>query len=538
MASRRCCPSLLGGILWTGLGVLFLLRNFGIGPSVWQMIGRYWPILLILLGLGKVIEYYRQTEGVSLRIGEIIGLFFLVIIGSALSRVSEMPMGDLFWRTPIRIGESEVNLGNSYSYTQEATFPVSPETPIRIDNSYGAVTVTSGSEREVRVRLKKVVFSDEESQAKNIASQIEISGSPEGGAEATTFVLKTNRDALAPKNYRFDTNMEVFVPRKVQLKIANSFGDVSVSGLEGKLDAATTQKTLDVRDFAGDVTASNRYGESRLSDITGSLTVDTRGRVEVDGVKGKVDIGDEYSPISVKRVEGPLTVRNTESSITVEDSSAPVVIDAQGSQVTARGLTSTLQVKTSHRRVQVSDIGSDVTLNTQYATVSVKQVKGSVTMESNSDRLTCEEIGGGLKVRARGTSVRANGVKGPVDVESTLKDVIVDKFENSCRVTDEYADVSLSTAAAGKFDISVTNRNGAIELSLPADAAFQIEASASNGQIESDFPGLKPERAAGDVATLQGRLKTGGPKIVLRTEYSNINLRTLSEDKEGGNHSH
>ena len=44
---------MLGALLWLGLGVLFLLRNFGIGPDLWSLAGRYWPILLILLGLGE-----------------------------------------------------------------------------------------------------------------------------------------------------------------------------------------------------------------------------------------------------------------------------------------------------------------------------------------------------------------------------------------------------------------------------------------------------------------------------------------------------
>ena len=39
-------PSLLGALLWIGLGTLFLLRNFGIGPDFWSMAARYWPIAL------------------------------------------------------------------------------------------------------------------------------------------------------------------------------------------------------------------------------------------------------------------------------------------------------------------------------------------------------------------------------------------------------------------------------------------------------------------------------------------------------------
>src|SRR5512136_2018964 len=113
MRDRRYRPSLLGGLLWTGLGIVFLLRNFGIGPDFWSLAARYWPILLILLGLGKVIDYYRQKGGVSLRIGEVIGLLLVLALGSAMGKVLESDMADLFWRAPIRFGNTDVNLGTS-----------------------------------------------------------------------------------------------------------------------------------------------------------------------------------------------------------------------------------------------------------------------------------------------------------------------------------------------------------------------------------------------------------------------------------------
>jgi hypothetical protein len=531
MASRKRCPSLLAGLLWTGIGVLFLLRNFGIGLDMWYLLGRYWPILLILLGLGKVIEYYRHTEGVSLRVGEVFGILFLLLIGISVTRVRESKVGDLLWTTPIKIGASDVSLGNSYSYTQETSYPVSPETPLRIENSYGTITVTPGSDREVTVRLRKSVFSDDEAHAKDIANQIKIEGQPEGGAEASTFVVKTNREDLASKDYRFNTDLEVLVPKRVRLRIMNSFGEVNVSNLEGNLEVATTQKTLEVREFAGDVTASNRYGDSRFADITGKLAVDARGRVEVEGVKGKVDIRNEFSPVVVNRADGPVTISNTESSITVEEVSSPVTIDARGSQVTARNLTASLKVSTSHRSVRITDIGAGVTLDTQYSQVNLTGVKGDVSIESNSDRLVCENLGGALKVKARASGVRANDIKGPVEIESTLKDIIVNNFAGACTISDEYAQVSLSSAASPKGNISVRNRNGDIDLFLPAEAAFQIDATTRSGRIDSDFPELKPVSTSGDVTSLKGALKAGGPRILLQTEYSNIRLGVRGEER-------
>src|SRR5881296_1059455 len=150
--SRKRRPSLMGGLLWTGLGLVFLLRNFGIGPDFWVIAGRYWPMLLILVGLGKVVDYYRQKEGISLRGGEIIGVIFLLLIGSLVTRISNSRIRD-YIRDGIDIDFGQSGrvpigdfLGNSYTFNQEAIYATTTAAkPLRIENSYGNVTISPGS---------------------------------------------------------------------------------------------------------------------------------------------------------------------------------------------------------------------------------------------------------------------------------------------------------------------------------------------------------------------------------------------------------
>jgi hypothetical protein len=533
------------------LGVLFLLRNFGIGPDFWSLAGRYWPILLILLGLGKVIDYYRQREGVSLRIGEVFGILFLLVVGSAITRINDSGLGRVFRDMPIHIRGTEMRpgqwFGNSYSYTDETSYPLAGEQNIRIENAYGLVTVTPGSDGEVRVRLRKVIYNDDEPRAKQIAQEIRLEAGPEGrqtpeaappkaeaepGRSGRTLVIRTNRDSLTSPDYKFNTDLEVFVPKKCRLQIQNSFGELRASNLEGRVDASTSHYPLDVRDCTGEFIISNRFAESRLFNLTGNVTVDARGRVYIEGIKGDVNVRNEYSAVEIRDVDGHATVSNTESSITLAKITQPVVVEARGTSLTATELGGTLKASTSHRRVQITDVASNVDLDSRYSTVAVKSVKGNLDISSNSDRYNLEDIRGYVKLKGQATGVRINAIEGPVEVQTTLKDVVVDNFTSGCSVVNEYADVTLSTGNLGKADISVKNRNGAIQLFLPEDAAFQIDATARNGQIDSDFSGLEPVSDAGADGRLKGALKTGGPKILLDTEYSNIRLRTRPGDSE------
>ena len=51
-ASSSCS----GAFILILLGILFLLSNFGVLPwSVWEIIGRFWPVALILFGLEILI---------------------------------------------------------------------------------------------------------------------------------------------------------------------------------------------------------------------------------------------------------------------------------------------------------------------------------------------------------------------------------------------------------------------------------------------------------------------------------------------------
>lgn len=265
--SNRHRPSLLGALLWIGLGLLFLLRNFGIGPSFWSLAGRYWPVLLILLGLGKVVDYYLKKDAFSIRIGEVIGILVLLFVGSSITRVSDSQVARFVRELPIEIGDSSLRpgqwIGDSHTYTEEATYPLERAMPIHIENSYGPVSVSPGSDREIRVRLKKVVFGDE-SRARDIAAAIRLEARPDAKIESATaakpeaepgtkpdggwFVIKTNRESLNTRENLVNTDMEILIPKNSQLEIRNAFGEIRAVNIDGPMDLSTTHRSLDVRD--------------------------------------------------------------------------------------------------------------------------------------------------------------------------------------------------------------------------------------------------------------------------------------------------
>jgi DUF4097 and DUF4098 domain-containing protein YvlB len=547
-------PSLLGALLWVGFGILFLLQNFGAGIDFWSLASRYWPLLLILLGLGKIIEYFLKKDAVSVSIGEIIGILFLLMIGSALTKISNTHFVEVFKEFPIQIGGVSVRpgqwMGESHSYTEEAaaTRLSGDSSPILIENSYGSVSVIPGSDREVRARLKKVIYANE-SRAKDIATEVRLEIKLENKLEpaasvkpeaeplkknsASYFVVRTNRESLNSKEYTFNTDLEVIVPKNSQVQIRNTFGDVRVGGISGKLDINATHRSLHVSDCSGEFNISTRFAESRLTNLVGNIRLDSRsrGRVYIENIKGDLSITSEYSPLEVINVDGRVQLSNTEGSIRVESVTKPVVIVSRGAAVQVKNLQDSLKLDASHKNVEIEDVSSDVAVESRYATVALTRIKGNVDIRSNSDDISADDIRGSLKLKGTGSEVRVHGISGPLDIQTTLKDVVINDFSDSCTVSSEYADISVSSRNLAKGDIKLQNSNGDVTLYLPKKASFVIDAAAKNGRVESNYSELALSEEK-DVRELKTKVNNGGPKLLLETSNGNIRIHPVQDLEE------
>lgn len=54
--------SLFWGFIILVLGMLFLLKNFGLEINVWHLLGKYWPVILIYIGLKNIYLYLKKNK--------------------------------------------------------------------------------------------------------------------------------------------------------------------------------------------------------------------------------------------------------------------------------------------------------------------------------------------------------------------------------------------------------------------------------------------------------------------------------------------
>jgi hypothetical protein len=500
-------PSLLGALLWLGLGITFLLYNFGKGPD-WLLQFRYFfPALLILLGVGKIIDFFLKEDAVAVRFGELVLLIFVFLIGALITKIHSGSSFSFFQNLPSEI-ESFFH-SPEFTFTDESTYPFDSQSLISIDNSYGSVSVYPGTDREIRVRLKKVIYSDE-SRAKTIAGEIHLETDSNAASDSKSgrvFVIRTNRYALDTKNYRVNTDMEILVPKNSPLQIKNKAGEIRIAHINGNLDLGTSYKPIDVQDCNGKFNISARYTQCHLTNLIGD-----------------VDIKSEFSQVEVFDLDGKLAISSNQSNLTINGVAKPVVIDARGSNMRVEKLKDSLKIKTDHANLDLSDIASEVALETRYASLTLKAVKGNITINSDSDRINAENIDGRFLVRAHGSWIQASDMRGPVDIQTSLNQAVVKNFSDSCSVVNEGGIISVSAKTLGKGAINLKNQTGGIDLFLPESSDFEIDALAKNGKVESHISELQPFQNQNGDGVLKYKWNDGGSKILMQTHNSDIRI--------------
>ena len=82
--------SLVGAFMLIALGLLFLYSNFRPGLEPWLVVSRYWPLILVFLGLGQLWDHFRgqsnpQAKRPWLSGRELAVLLLLAILGIGLT---------------------------------------------------------------------------------------------------------------------------------------------------------------------------------------------------------------------------------------------------------------------------------------------------------------------------------------------------------------------------------------------------------------------------------------------------------------------
>jgi len=455
-------PSLAGPVLLIAIGVVFLIGNIRPELISWELVAKYWPVVLVGWGLLRLIEvlYWwlssKPLPRAGISGGEWVLAVFICFLGAGISAAyhyaPRLP--------PLLIRGKTVELfGEAYDYPLSAKHAAAGVRRIVVENPRGNTRITGSDAPEIQLSGRKTIrtFSRQLADRLDRATAVEIRVE---GAEAIVRFRSdeplpgTERSGpVTPPPARVSADVELAVPRAVAVQASGRYGDFDILHLDGDVEITSDNAGVRLQNIGGNVRVDLRRSDVvRAIQVRGGVTLASRGSdVELEEVNGPVEINGYYS--------GDLRFR---------------------------------------------------------------KLAGPVVFQSGNTELRLARLPGQLHMDLG--DLTGSNLDGPVRFRARSRDVRLEDFTQGLDLSVDRGDLELLPRRLPLPRINATTETGDVVLVLPAGARFELEAVADRGQVNNEFGPPLVVSAEGRGATVKGT--TGrGPKISLRTHRGAITIR-------------
>jgi Putative adhesin/Domain of unknown function (DUF5668) len=450
--------SFAGPFVLIVLGIVFLLGNLHLlsWSRLWTLYAHYWPLLLILWGLIKLIEYQQaQREGVPARGIGAGGVFLvIVIVVCGLCATTFVSHWDEI-RENMNFDDNDMDniFGETYNFDDhlEQNIP-SAVTGLRVNDDHGAVRVSSSNDNKITVIVRKHIGAESQSDADKYNAETKP-------ALTTTGALLTlDAKTQAAGDHAVQSDLDISIPRKMALQITSRRGDVVVTGRDGEVEI------------------NNQHGDVSVEDLTGNVKLNLeKSAAKVEQITGDVHIGGRLNEVSVTDVKGAAQLEGE-----------------FGESVKLARITKSVTFKSSRTDLEFSRIDGDLDLDSDD--LHADQITGPVHLTTRSKQIRLEDVSGDLRLQDE------NG-----GIEVSMRSL------GNVQIDSRNGDISLSVPDTAGFHLDAYTRDGEIQSDFPelkidnndreAKASGSVGNGASHIVLNDEHDGIAIHRAA----------KSGGP---------------------------
>jgi DUF4097 and DUF4098 domain-containing protein YvlB len=449
----------VGPLILIVIGGLFLLRNFGYTFPIFQHYVRFWPLLLVLIGLIRLAEFFaaRSAQRPVPRMGG--GTVFLLVVviatGVALSAAFH-GRHDINWgsvRDNVDVDDDLLHLfGSEYTFDGEQTQPISAGGTVRVGCDRGNITVNSWDQPQVKVVYHKRIFAGSQGEAdatnRSTAPRIQVRGN--------IVEVQGNTEAAGPKGVASD--IELYVPSKADVELTARRGDVSVTQQTGDVKVNSQRGDVTLDQVTGNATVTTRKGSLHVSNLSGNLTADGRlDDLALDTIAGNVFItADIFGDTRLSKLQKGVTIRTSRTELQFARLDGDLTMDSGDLQ--GDGLLGPISLATKNKDVNLRNLNGDV---------HIADDRGDINLESNSAATL-----GNLDLTTHHGDVHLRlPAKANFQYQvATRHGDIRSEFESVRSENHSGASTASGTVGKGGVRVSVTSDTGDIEISK-ADGA-------------------------------------------------------------------
>ena len=411
--------SLFGPVVLISIGIIFLLATTGRIPphQAFEIFARYWPLLLILWGVAKIIDHQKaqkhgyRTPGMGA--GGVFLLILLTFIGLGATGANRISAHVNWDDVPDEFGINDDDsfaffLGKKFEYTDQLAQAVPANGTVKVICERGSIKITPSTDNQAHVTVRKVVYADDQAAADKYKEVI----APRITTDGTTLNLDFSRHGDW-KGGR--TDLEVAVPKNIPVDLMTLRGDIDVRDRDAYVKAHTSRGSITLENIKGNSEHHLRHGDFVAKNINGDLSIEGRiDDTQIANVTGTVSLnGDYIGDLQLSKVGK--SVRFKSSRTDMEFVRLDGDMTMSGSELTIRNMMGPFRIDTRSKDIHLDDYTGDVRIENTNAEIDLhpKQL-GNTEVQNRSGRIRLVVPG------SANFEVNARADRGEVDTDFNL----------------------------------------------------------------------------------------------------------------------
>jgi hypothetical protein len=425
--------SIFSGVLLILLGILFLAARSNPDLRFWNLFWHYWPVLIILWGIAKLIDHVSAQQSGRARpplvTGPEVALMVLVVFvlgGMAIYSKIREKNPDL---------EMDMNMFHEKA-NQSVDVPakkIPAGSHVTLTTMRGDITCHAGDSDELRVNGNETAAEASESAAQERLRDVRV-------------VIESTRDGyiVHPVNQEagggVTVDLDITLPKSASVTATTGHGDVNISGITGKVAATTKHGDVEIHNINSDVTAELTKGAVRINDIVGNVRISGKGdEVDVSDITGDMSIdGEFFGPVSVRNVSKTTRYASQKADITLE-------------HMTGR-------------------------LGLESGQIEISDVMGAARIHTSNKDLDVENVGGKLEI---------------ADVHGDIKVGYAQPPTQDISISNASGEVELTLPSKSNFQISATSKGGEVESDFDGSEDSDSDTPRFNAKIGTGVPKIQ-----------------------------------------------
>jgi len=378
--------SIFTGLLLVVFGVVFLIDRFDHAFRLGQWIRIYWPVLIILWGVAKLVEHltFRQN-----------GLRAPLLSGAeaALLILLAFVLSGFAFHDWVRSHHPELDIEfppfhQSYTHEQQLPPQVIPDgAHVVVETPRGDLSIHAAQDHLLRVQATESAWAPTKSAADEQMRSVHIGIEQDGN----TYRLRPTYPDDARSHMGID--LDITVPKTASVEADTTHGDIDISGITGAVAARSANGDIHVHDIGSDVTVALEKGDANITQINGNVNLTGRGNdVDLRDVSGDVAVeGAFVGTLEANNVRRTIHWVSPWADLTVAQLSGHLQADSGDFEIS--GASGPAKLITHNKDINVTNVFGQIQIVNTHGDVKVSYLTPphddlSVTNDSGDAEVT------------------------------------------------------------------------------------------------------------------------------------------------------